>query len=1296
MKKLLRYAGLAFLALLGILGAAVFLVQNADWLHQTVLARVNSAIPGTISISELRCNVFDARVEIDSLVVTGPDGDSLLGCDHLYLDAALLRLLRRRLLVERAVLLHPRAHLALDSAGSLTLLGAFVSPGRRTAASDTAATPFHVTVRDLRLNRGYVTYSSETDSFRAEAGGLSLRGKGDTRKPSAAVSLDLDTARIRQRHGQIRIRDLKVSARASASRIDSVDITLRTDSSDMHLTGNIRDLPGCPRGEIDLRIDVALDEVSRITGAALLMTGRARLMLNANGELADPHAELALVYDGGNIGGYDIDHGELSAVLVDRRAEISGLKVGLGSGNISGSGVVDARYAFPEGFTSGNRLLPALRYSLDLDASALDIQRFAGDWSGTLHSYLACSGEGISPESLSLDVVLDAGVRNLSSSALDAPLTASVHCSSSVKEAVAHFYQVNARLGENAMEARGLYRFGDSTISADFDADLRDLAGVLAPLGVNDVRGAANVEGAIRGTARRPGISCSLDGRRLAFRDISLGNIGAALRLTQSGSTIIDSCTLIHGDSHLFLSGSAMVLRNGKPVPADKLPFSITLRADHLALGDFVDSLAGNISLHANIEGTPATPSGALSLRAHALDLGVQTFQEVLLESTMDGGRIGLRSFRITLAGNQHVDAHGWISMDDSFSVSLSTEGISLGALDAVHQRADSLSGTLAFTLSGYGPLDNPGADGTITMSDLAVRDTPLDAIRLQLGMKSHRISLKGKAIAAIDASYDLGSKAVTAALDFDSTILDPYLALTGQPDLAGMLDGTIDVAGPADTVTSLLARADIRRLSLDYKDLGLLAATGLRASMTRERFIIPETRLTVLQKGYLQIRSEGMVDGPYHAVTSGRIPLAVARYFTDDLPAMDGTVSFDGTFHGTRESADLDADIRLNDIGMDIPGTVQRLHSMNGHVVADRYAIRIAELSGRIDEGTVSMTGMIALRDLLPSSIEADIALSAVPVSVPDVADMVFDANLAVRGTPDTSSVRGALVLAEGLYYKDVSIRPLESVRKRERGESPPRRDIEVPFLRGMQFDVTVDAQTPFRVDNNLAQLVIAPDLHLRGGVNQPVLSGRAQVESGTITYRKRTFTVEKGVVDFVSPYRIEPSVDIRGTVPVRDWTITLSISGTPDDLVFRLESDDPGLEDQDLLALLVFGKTTAELQTDIEDRAIARTQSTEQLFAELLASTFSDDIRKVTGFDVLQVETGGDAGEGTGGITLTVGKKLTKRLTTKYSVEARSGDVVQKATAEYRIIENLQISGYQDTKGVYGGEMQITWEAR
>jgi autotransporter translocation and assembly factor TamB len=315
-----------------------------------------------------------------------------------------------------------------------------------------------------------------------------------------------------------------------------------------------------------------------------------------------------------------------------------------------------------------------------------------------------------------------------------------------------------------------------------------------------------------------------------------------------------------------------------------------------------------------------------------------------------------------------------------------------------------------------------------------------------------------------------------------------------------------------------------------------------------------------------------------------------------------------------------------------------------------------------------------------------------ALPLDVPDTLALLLNGDIDITGSDETAAARGTIVLLEGAYYKDVKINLLEMSTARQRAIPPAAKPLTIPYFNTVELDIMVSHRQSFVVQNNLAQLEISPDLKIGGTLADPIVSGRAQVREGTVTFQKKTFDVKKGIIDFVNPYRTEAEIDIQSEAQIRTWKITLGIKGTPDNLDVTLTSQ-PAETDADILSLILFGRTARELSAG--EGGAQRT--TGQIMAEMIADTFGDDIKKTTGVDILQLETNGSGdGQDDAGVKVTVGKHLSDRMTVKYAVESKDGEIVQRAITEYKLLEPILISGFQDNQGIYGSELVFRIEFR
>ncbi|MFP4388675.1 MAG: translocation/assembly module TamB domain-containing protein, partial [Desulfococcaceae bacterium] len=145
------------------------------------------------------------------------------------------------------------------------------------------------------------------------------------------------------------------------------------------------------------------------------------------------------------------------------------------------------------------------------------------------------------------------------------------------------------------------------------------------------------------------------------------------------------------------------------------------------------------------------------------------------------------------------------------------------------------------------------------------------------------------------------------------------------------------------------------------------------------------------------------------------------------------------------------------------------------------------------------------------------------------------------------------------------------------------------------------------------------------------------------------------------------------------------------PKNLKFQLSST-PRETDEDILSLLLLGRTTQELVRQEGGSSF----SVKQVMGDILSGRLSRGFRDATGLDVELGYEAGDDEENAGGVDVTIGKELSRRVTVKYGVESRGGETIQKGTAEYKFLENLIMGAFQDTEGEFGGELIFRMEFR
>lgn len=1296
MKRFLFITVITLTALTVLIYCTALFCVKSNYVHQTVLARVNTLIPGTITIGNIRITLLSMKLEINDLAVADSSGRKLAGFKRLFVDISPRALIQRKLIIQDALILNPWVILDTEKNGQLSLLNALISPD--TIPADTAkkpkgkSKPFQVELRKFTIAGGSTLYSAMEECTRAQIYGLSLSADGETGTMSANLKISSDSIELEKSGELICLRDFSLMAEVHNMNIDTMNLRLRTAGSYLSLSGKASSLTENSFVNVALDGELALSEIKTFIPVKESFSGKIHILMNASGNVSNPAMQLNLVCDGGEISGYQISNLMLDLSLADRVLAIKPLQAKTPDGCIDITGNVDMKRVFPDGFLKGPHSMQMLEYNLAVMAQDVDLKGLPGGLSGMASVSLTAKGQGVDVNSMLAQCDLSAQVSKLQLDTLNTCTDVALACTASVADGTVKLTRLAGKTGRTEFDASGLYSLSKEKMDAAIRLIVPDIAELTDFTGTDSVNGSASVTVNAFGTLKNPQAQVMLKADSIKTKQVRAGNVKFSCELDKSGVVHVNELSLINNRSEMKIKGSAKVLSNGKVLKPESIVFSSSISAEKLFIEDFIDSISGSVKLGADISGTADDPQGQLKLAVSDLTAAGQKIEKIGLDADISDKRINIKPLRIALAPEEELLLKGWASMKDSFNLALLSKGINLQSVNAIHSADSTLSGVFLLDIAASGTYSDPQASGDIGIKNITMGKLAFDDVGLKLDIHDHNVRLTGKALGDIKAAYNIDTKAFDVDFIINKMLLKPYLALSGL-NLDGNVTAAVKATGNADSLAGIKASLDIADLTIGYNGTEILKTANLNAKLENSRYSVPDLQIRLADNGYIKGHAEGLLDGPHDVSIDGNVPLAVARHLSLDLPdIIEGSIGVNAYFRGMVKDPDLKALIELKNIGMSIPSLSEPLHSLNGKIIADKKAVRIESLSGKIDNGTIYADGEMKLDKLKPGDLKADIKLNNLPVNLPDMLDITMDGEMHVSGNPDAVNVSGDIAMLEGLYYQDVVINPFSAMGQRKRKVQAPVAENTTPYLKNMRFDVGIQARTPFRVDNNMAQLSIFPDLQLMGTLQAPALEGRADVKEGTITYQKKVFTVEKGVIDFVNPYAIEPQIEISGKIPVREWIIQIEISGTPGDLVFRLSSEGSGLEDQDLLSLLVLGKTTAELQNDIQSRGEGI--NSQQMLASLVASTFGDDIKKATGLDILEIETGDDSNAESDRIAVTMGKQLTKRFGTKYTVESKDGVVVQRATAEYRILQNLNIAGFQDTKGIFGTELKLIWE--
>lgn len=750
------------------------------------------------------------------------------------------------------------------------------------------------------------------------------------------------------------------------------------------------------------------------------------------------------------------------------------------------------------------------------------------------------------------------------------------------------------------------------------------------------------------------------------------------------GRLTIPDLTLFKAASAVHIKGAATWRRSGEDQWSATPQVEARIQGRDIRVQDFFPNYGGTLALEGSVSGPSSDLNGRFELSGTDLDIGGQAFKSLMIKGRSSADKIYWDTLVLAVEKDQQLTSQGWYAFDRRFSLNMAAKDIGLRNITAL-QRAYPVDGRLGLRLKAAGSIDAPQMDADLIIRDPKLNDQPWDEFHMTATMQGPRLKMAADLNFNLTADYRIDSGDFDLKADFDRSDLSPYLALWAGADWAGKLSGRLRAKGNRHQPDQIHADISLIDTQLSYQNQTIISAPQLTARLENGRLELPPSRMELANNGFVDLQAAGRLPTDLRISSEGRLPLAALTPFVQSLEEPHGEVAFKVGAQGPMGEMQWQAKLDLNDTGFEIPGLDQQIQSLNGHLEITPGRLIVENLSGRMDGGRFTLNGEIPLEEWQPIGGQLILNAHALPLQWPDTMDVVVNGDLTFKGGKETPALSGQLVLLEGSYYKDVKLNLLSAVTQTKRAV-PVSSTYAVPGQLGRtSLNVAVTHRYPLLVDNNVANLQIAPDLKISGTLARPIIAGRAQVTEGEVIFRRKSFEVKRGVVDFINPYEIEPNLDIVAEADIRKWRVSLSLSGTPDQLIFKLRSN-PAESENDILSLILLGRTGSELAKGEG----GGNQTTRQMLASLVATAWGEDVKKHSGVDILEVETGtGEDQESADRVQLTVGKKLSRRLTVKYEVESGREELVQRAISEYRFLEHLLASGFQDSKGGYGGEL-------
>lgn len=640
-------------------------------------------------------------------------------------------------------------------------------------------------------------------------------------------------------------------------------------------------------------------------------------------------------------------------------------------------------------------------------------------------------------------------------------------------------------------------------------------------------------------------------------------------------------------------------------------------------------------------------------------------------------------------AGTETVTVDGAGTGTASVRVSLDSTPVQLANLRGASRSR--LRGTVVVhgRLTGK-PL---AADGSvqINVSDLSVRDRQLGDIVLQANGNQgvwHAVASAFEKALDADATLRMES-AFPYSLAVRAQELQLARLLAADPALEVAVSADINLSGSLKTWATPNGTLRITRFETRRDQYAVAAAEPIRLDVEEGHFRI---RSLVLAAAGSRLTASGEVatSGQCDIQAQGEGDLVLLELIGRPFNSARGR--FTVSAHVRRSPGaewDLSGQGRLRDATLDL-GLPIALTDTNGNFTLGGSRIHIDNLDGKSGGGQIHVDG--------------DVDLSAGPALAWKVQDVVFsteqglEARLAgsgtVQGTWKLLTVNGDVDVLNALYDKNIELVDLLPSFRAQIQPAPRTQ----PATTIVQLNLRLRAPSGLYVDNNLAKAELSATLRLAGTAEKPALTGTVEFLTGEVTFRSRVFTVTAGTIDFRDPARINPVLNITAESEIHtteaDYTVTVSVTGTAESPRVQFSADDPNLSQNDIVSLITFGKTMAQLQREGGGVSAA------DALALLPTGAATERVGKMIGIDRFEVEAIQSRNSGSIEPRVTIGKDLTDEF--RASVSSSFGVESQRLVQlEYRMTHRFSLLGTwegqtESQAGAFGGDLKFRYEFR
>ena len=779
-------------------------------------------------------------------------------------------------------------------------------------------------------------------------------------------------------------------------------------------------------------------------------------------------------------------------------------------------------------------------------------------------------------------------------------------------------------------------------------------------------------------------------------------SLAADIRASSQNLTL-HHAVLHHGDTTVSLDGSTGLV-NWKLAPGSQLGLTLAIQnadaAELMRLAGYDYDVTGTLNASGQLAGTMSKPQGQGKVVLSNSSVQGHAFDSASAAVELNGSRVAVKDLHIAHLESRIGGSGAYDLASHSLELSLSGTNFDVKEFPALERSRIAIDGKLDFSVQASGSADEPQVNADLRLRGIAFNGEVLGDYVLSATSRGTNTKVTGhsefkNAELKMDGNIQLRDDWPThLAFQFSSLDVDSFLEsyLRGRVTGHSAVAGNIVLEGPLRRPEQLSVEGNLTNLSADVEKVKLQNDGPIHFALSNRALKIDTLHITgdgtdLSGSGSMQLAGSRALDFQ----GSGKLDLKLIQTYDPDFTS-SGTVTGEVAVKGTVDAPLVKGKLLLENGAISNINLPNALTDLNGTLAFNQNRVTIESLSAHTGGGTVNFTGHadVVGRQI---SFDLDAKADAVRLRYPPGVSSTADADLHWRGSTSGSLLSGDLTVIKlgvtpGFDFGTYLERSAQS-------SGLPQTD---PVLNNIRLDLHIVTTPELQMQTTVLRLQGEADLRVRGNAAKPVLLGRADVFEGEAYFNGTKYSLERGAVTFGTtvagnPGSSTPFLDLEATTRVRDYDITLSMSGPADKPKVNYRSEPP-LPTSDIIGLLAFGQTTeqsASLQQ--ANQSAFSQQASSAMLAAALNATLNNRTQRLFGGSRIKIDPQGLVTETSptqSGPAVTIEQQVKDNLTITYTTNVAQTSQ-QVISAEYNVTRNISIVAIRDQNGVVSFDVKI-----